>query len=209
MEDDDGENRTRRRGPRRPEGAPAGPDEVRRAVLDAAAALFTTRGVGAVSLRDIATEANIQVALIRRYIGTREELIDAVMADLSNQVVTGVTERPLEQQSFDPDSFVGRWTRLLVYFAITGRDLSTVADVNPARALAQVAADAYGLDDEAARVRGAQILASALGWRLLEPYLLKAGGLEDIPIQDLHDALTELHRTIGAMSWERPSTPPS
>jgi AcrR family transcriptional regulator len=171
-------------------------------VLDSAAELFATRGVGAVSLRDIAAAADVQVALISRYIGTRDELIDAVMADLADQVASEVVDRPLEQQSFEPASALGRWTRLLTYFTVTGRDLSHVTERNPVRALAQVAHDAYGLDDRAARVRGAQILASALGWRLLEPYLVAAGGLEDVPIRSLHDALTDLHRRIGAMPWD-------
>ena len=175
---------------------------MRRAVLDSAAALFANKGVGAVSLREIAADADVQVALISRYIGTRQDLIDAVMADLADQVAQQVVDRPLEQQSFDPDSPLGRWTRLLAYFTLTGRDLSSVAERNPVRALAQVAHDAYGLDEQAARVRGAQIVASALGWRLLEPYLVAAGGLEDLPVHSLHDALTELHRRIGAMPWD-------
>ena len=48
-----------RPGPRRAPGAPSGPDEVRRAILDAAATLFAVHGVGRVSLRDIAAAADI------------------------------------------------------------------------------------------------------------------------------------------------------
>ncbi len=54
--------RSRRPGPRRPPGAPSGPDEVRRAVLDAAATLFAQRGLADVSLRDIAAAADTHVA---------------------------------------------------------------------------------------------------------------------------------------------------
>lgn len=179
---------------------------MRRAILDAAAELFASRGVSGVSLREIAAEADVQLALINRYIGTRRELLDAVMEDLADQVAQDVVDRPLQQQPFDRDSALWRWTRLLVWFSVTGRDLSVVAERNPVRALAEVAHDAYGIDETAARVRGAQILASALGWRLLEPYLLEAGGLQDIPLQVLHDSLTELHRTVGALPWEVPRT---
>lgn len=179
---------------------------MRRAILDAAAELFASRGVSGVSLREIAAEADVQLALINRYIGTRRELLDAVMEDLADQVAQDVVDRPLQQQPFDRDSALWRWTRLLVWFSVTGRDLSVVAERNPVRALAEVAHDAYGIDETAARVRGAQILASALGWRLLEPYLLEAGGLQDIPLEVLHDSLTELHRRIGAMPWEPTGT---
>ncbi len=73
-----------RPGPRREEGAPVGPDEVRRAVLDAAADLFVETGVHGVSLRDIAAAANVHPALIGRYIGTRDDLVLAVFDDLTS-----------------------------------------------------------------------------------------------------------------------------
>ena len=83
-------------GPRRPAGSPTGPEEVRRAVLDAAARLFAFRGVDAVSLRDIAASADVHLALIRRYIGNREALVHAVFEDLSDKVAQAVVdmERP-------------------------------------------------------------------------------------------------------------------
>ena len=79
-----------------------GPDEVRRAVLDAAAVLFAERGVDAVSLRDIAGEADVHLDLIRRYIGTRDELVGAVFVDLSEQLSRAVLENPLSGQGFEP-----------------------------------------------------------------------------------------------------------
>ena len=111
---------------------------MRRAILDAAAELFASRGVSGVSLREIAAEADVQLALINRYIGTRRELLDAVMEDLADQVAQDVVDRPLQQQPFDRDSALWRWTRLLVWFSVTGRDLSVVAErswsgVNSAR----------------------------------------------------------------------------
>ena len=38
------------------------------------------------SLRDIAAEADVHFALIRRYIGNRDELVNAVFADVSDQL---------------------------------------------------------------------------------------------------------------------------
>jgi len=89
------ERRSRQPGPRRPAGSPTGPDEVRRAVLDAAAALFAQRGVDAVSLRDIAAAADVHVALIERYIGHREELVAEVFRQVSDQLARAVEENPL------------------------------------------------------------------------------------------------------------------
>jgi AcrR family transcriptional regulator len=183
---------------------------VRRAVLDAAAELSTERGVGAVSLRDIAAKADVQLALISRYVGTREQLIDAVLEDLTDQVAQETVERPREQQGFTAASPVVRWTRMLAYATITDRDLSKItSQFNPVLALAKVAQDSYGIDEEAARIRGAQIVASVLGWRLFERYLLAAGGLEDVDPDVLHDELTALHRRMGATPWPSPPDPPT
>ncbi len=102
---------TRRPGPAPRAGRPAGPDEVRRAVLDAAADLFARHRVDKVSLRQIADTANVQLSLISRYVGSREDLINAVLDDLSRAVAVDVLAHPTEQISFDRDSAMGRWTR--------------------------------------------------------------------------------------------------
>jgi AcrR family transcriptional regulator len=173
-------------------------------VLDAAADLFARRGVEGVTLRDIAARANVQVALIARYIGSRATLITAVLDDLSEQVSNYVVTQPLEQVSFDRDSAMGRWTRLMAHQALRGDGLGRAPIVNPAQGLARVIQDAYGLDEETARVRGVQIVASALGWRIFEDYLVAAGGLEHIPRQHLRDELTAMHRRLGATPWPSP-----
>ena len=193
-------------GPRRSEGAPTGPQAVRRAVLDAAADLFARRDVDGVSLRNIAAAADVQLALIARYVGTRKELIDAVFDDLSASLAQELTDRPLEQISFERDSTMGRWIVLLRHLVITGAgpDRAT-ASFNPVRALARVLEDNYGADPAGAAVRAAQIAALALGWRLFERYLIAAGRLEQIPVQDLRDEVTALNRRIGATPW--PSGP--
>ena len=42
----------------------------------------------------------------------------------------------------------------------------------------------YGMAEEAARLRAAQIVAAALGWRIFEAYLVEAGGLGDVAAAD-------------------------
>ena len=206
-----GQSRPGRRtpGPRRRGGAPAGPQAVRRAVLDAAADLFARRDVEGVSLRDIAAAADVQLALIGRYIGTRAELIDAVFDDLSASLARELTDRPLEQISFERDSTMGRWIAVLHHLVVTGAGPDrTTAFVNPVRALARVLAENYGAGPAWAAVRAAQIAALALGWRLFERYLITAAGLEPIPVQDLRDEVTALNRRIGATPWPSPPGPP-
>ena len=199
--------RSRRPGPRRPAGAPTGPDEVRRAVLDAAAALFAVHGVDAVSLRDIAAAADVHVALIGRYVGHREELVAEVFGRVSDQLARAVEENPLSGQGFSPDTVMGKWVRIAAALVISGRSLGSRGDFDPVVAMAQTLMAGYGMAEEAARLRAAQIVAAALGWRIFEAYLVEAGGLGDVPLQTLRDELARSARRLGATPWPSPPDP--
>jgi len=208
-ESGESERGRRRPGPRRRHGSPVGPDAVRRAVLDAAADLFARRGIDAVSLREVAKAADVQLALIARYIGTRAELIDAVFTDLSNKLARELTDQPREQISFERESTMGRWTILLAHLVVTSVDLdAATTPFNPVQAMARVLQEGYGLEPRDARIRGAQIAAMALGWRMFERYLVAAGDLGSIPIGELHDELTALNRHIGATPLSAPPDSP-
>ncbi len=189
-------------------GTPRGPIEVRRALLDSGARLFGERGVDQVSLREVAQDANVQLALISRYIGSREDLIRETFEDLGRRLAGDVLARPLEGHGFEPDSTMVRWTRIAGYLAIRGVPPSGVSPFNPVMALADTIRDAYGLEEEPARVRAAQIVASALGWRLFEPYLVAAGGLHGFALDELRDDLTAAHRRLGTTPWPSPEDPP-
>jgi AcrR family transcriptional regulator len=196
-----------RRGPRRPPGSPTGPAEVRHAVLDAAATLFALHGVDAVSLRDIAARADVNLSLIRRYVGTREELVLAVFAYLSDQVARAVAQNPMSGQGFEPDTVMGQWTRVAGALVIAGRPVGPSARFNPVQAMARTIEEGFGLDPQAARLRAAQIVAAALGWRIFETYLVDAGGLGDVPLETLRDELARSARRLGATPWPSPPDP--
>ena len=93
-------------------GRPHGKDEVIAAVVAAAGQLFARRGPDAVSLREIAAAANVNLGLIHRHIGSKHDLLAAVLAarpgvehidasryERSGQIVMEMlglaTERPL------------------------------------------------------------------------------------------------------------------
>ena len=197
----------RSRGPRRPPGAPAGRDQVRRAVLDAAALLFADNGADAVPLRDIAAKADVDLSAIRRYIGSRAELVSAVFNDLSYQLADAVLERPLEGQGFDTDTVMGKWVRLAAVLAISGNLPAEQPSFNPVLAMAKTLQDGYGLDAQAARLRAAQIVAQALGWRIFEDYLVVAGELEATSLTTLREELVHSARRLGATPWPSPPDP--
>lgn len=187
------------RGPRRKEGAPVGPDAVRRAILDAAAELFAQHGVDAVSLRDIASAADVQLVLIARYIGNRAELIETVFHDLSTQLAQELIDDPSGVPSFDRDGTLGCWMTVLNHLIRDATDVGRLAGpFNPVQAIARLAEELHGLEPMDARIRGAQVVALALGWRLFEPYLVAAGDLQTIPIETLRDEYNATNRRIAA-----------
>lgn len=176
-------------------------------MLDAAARLVGDKGVDDVTLREVAAAADVQLALIARYVGNRQALFQALFDDLTARLAQEVVDRPLEQISFERDSVMGRWTIMLAHFAVAQPDqLPMSTSFNPMLALAEVIMDSYGLDERSARLRGAQIVASALGWRIFEGYLIEGGGL-DLERDILRDELTATHRRLGATPWPSPPDP--
>jgi AcrR family transcriptional regulator len=71
-------------------------------VIESAGRLFANAGVDAVSLRDIATAADVQLALIPRYFGSREGLIEAVFGALTTKVAQGLVDRPSSKSASIP-----------------------------------------------------------------------------------------------------------
>jgi len=175
-------------------------------VFDAAALLFATRGIDAVSLRDIAAEADVDLSQIRRYIGNRAQLVSAVFEDLSDQLAEDVIADPLSGQGHGTDTVAGRWARIAGALAISG-ELVGRPGFNPVRSIATTLEVGYGLDPDAARLRAAQIVALGLGWRLFEDYLVAAGDLEAIPLATLRSEELRSARRMGATPWPSPPDP--
>jgi len=92
---------------------------------------------------------------------------------------------------------------------VSGQPLVTTEAFNPVQAMARTLEDAYGLDPLAARVRAAQIVAQALGWRVFEDYLIQAGDLDGVPLDALREELVHSARRLGATRWPSPPDPPS
>lgn len=176
-------------------------------MLEAAARLFADQGVDHVSLRDIASEANVQLPLIRRYVGLRHEVIDAVFHRLNGQVAAYARTNPLEQFEYGRDSILGRWMAMSTYYASRG-ELPPSGEDNPVRSLAEVFERSFGLDHRAARLRAMQVVAITMGWRLFEDYLQATAHIEDLTPDDLRLELNAMQRRIGSTPWPTPLVAP-
>lgn len=69
--------RSNRKSPRKP-GRPTGAPDLRDAILDHAEQLFAERGFAGTKVRDIATAAQVNQALVSYYFGGKQALFDAV-----------------------------------------------------------------------------------------------------------------------------------
>ncbi len=127
--------------------------------------------------------------------------------DLSDQLPRDVLEHPLSGQGFEVDTVMGKWVRIAGALAISGRRLIGHGGFNPVLAMATTLADGYGLDPVAARLRAAQIVAAALGWRIFEDYLIEAGELEAVSLETLRAELARSARRLGATPWPSPPDP--
>lgn len=195
-------------GPHRAPGAPKGREAVTRAILDAAAQLFADKGVDATTRRDIAEAADVSPTLVNRYIGNHDDVVAAVLDDLARQLAESVS-LGFAPPSFDRDSPAIRWARILSQ-VVARKDADIhLTTWNPVLAAADVIGEAGGLDERTARVRATTVTALAFGWRLLEPLLIEAAGIEDIPLAQVRGWLWQATQAIATLPldappWEEP-----
>ncbi|BBX27154.1 TetR/AcrR family transcriptional regulator [Mycolicibacterium alvei] len=156
---------------------PVGRDEVVAAALSAAAELFAERGPAATSIRDIAAESKVNHGLIYRHFGTKEQLVGAVLEHLGARLTALLDEngRPDEiERAMD------QHMRLMARALLDGYPIGQLQTRFPGvtRLLEQVLPR---FDDErSGRLAVANAVALQLGWRLFEPFLKSAAGLDAI-----------------------------
>lgn len=85
----------RKREPRKPGRPRAEQVSHRERLLDAAVACFAADGVAATSLRMIALKAGVTPALVNYYFGSKEQLLDAFIAERLSPVVAVLRDRLL------------------------------------------------------------------------------------------------------------------
>jgi AcrR family transcriptional regulator len=181
---------------------PTGRDEVRRAVLEAAVRLFVARGPAAVSLRDIATEADVNLGLLYRHFGTKVELISAAM-DLLVSQNSGpfidcllAPDMPAEFAKIVTSGRTGDapmqpYVRMMAWMLLDGVKPGDVQSEYPVfpYLVKRLISDGRSLDD--ARMTAVVVFATALGWLIFEPFINQAAQLDDVPIEDVRKALAD------------------
>ena len=169
--------------PPRDDRAPRGPDAVRRAALDAATDLFARRGLAAVSVRRVAAEAGVNPSLVHRYVGGKDDLVRAVLADLIDQLrgdLGAFAERADQPLPDRLAEVLATHQRIVAHLVIEGHDIREYQVEFPVMAhIIEEIQRRRGVDETTARRRSALIYAHDLSVRLFMPVLLRAAGLDE------------------------------
>lgn len=169
---------------------PIGREAVAAAVLAAAAELFAERGPAATSIRDIAARSKVNHGLVFRHFGAKEQLVSAVLEYLGSQLTELLQSgAPAEDLEHALDRQMRVWARTLLDGYPAEQLQTHFPNVVPVLDYALARHAELGRDDVAARLAVANALALQLGWRLFEPMLRSATGLEDLPHADLRQAV--------------------
>lgn len=173
---------------------PVGREAVAAAVLASAADLFAERGPAATSIRDIAAASKVNHGLVFRHFGSKERLVGAVLDYLGMSLTELLESRapaPQVQAALDRQMRVMARTLLDGYPA--GRLQTRFPNVAPLLDQVRPRHDS----ERGARLAVANALALQFGWRLFEPLLRSAVGLDDMTDADLRRAVdAELARVV-------------
>lgn len=166
--------------------------EIVDAVADAALELFVQRSPSAVSLREIADLAQVNLGLIHRYVGAKDDVVALVLRRHTERARTAIETAAdgTELIAVIADTVVRRPStgRLIAGLLLDGADLTEMKGEFP-------------LLDRMARLDGdldaALTYALALGWEVFGPSLLSALDADtdaDATAGALRDAMTAIAR---------------
>jgi TetR/AcrR family transcriptional regulator, repressor for neighboring sulfatase len=194
--------------------APRGRDEIVDAALDAAERLFATAGPRSVSMRDIAREAGVTYSLVNRHLGTKDDLLDHLLARYERRWREGL---PADASLADAagrllgeNPEAGAYLRLLAWSLLAdgaaevGGDGATGQGGDGAEPYRRHAAldellpkaGELGLTDAGAEARVAAMLALIFGWRFFAPFITQALHVDDAA--EVHASVARLVDRLGS-----------
>ena len=183
--------------------APRGREQVYAATITAAKSLFADRGIAAVSVREVATRAGVNPALVHRYVGGKPVLLRAVLTSLTDDMRRDLDAVAASQVPVLPPmsaEALATYERIAAHIVIEGLDIRAFQSDFPVihRVIEEIGRRT-GVDSRTARCRGAQIFALDLAVRLFEPVLMRAAGLAAEDADDLHRLMRQVQASIGGL----------
>lgn len=164
---------------------PVGAAAVRTAVLEAAASRFAAEGPDA-SLRDIADDAGVNLGLIHRHIGNKDDLLRAVLANEVERGLGTIAEADdvadAMRRLFPEAGGESRYVRIVAWLLLRDPDRIRHQDEFPGMQLLRGLPDAPGsapLDPDERDARLVLAMASLYGWIVFGPQLRASFGVPD------------------------------
>ena len=93
----------------------------------------------------------MNLGLISRYVGSRDDLVRATFADLSDKLTAEVRADPTAARGFESDSVMVCWTRILSHLVVVDPETAVELGRAPMEDLVAAAQDVYGQSEPAAR----------------------------------------------------------
>lgn len=185
--------------------ARASREETTQRILNAAEELFASRNPTHVTVRQVAEKAGVTHALVHQYVGTKDDLLKAVVARGAPRRLEIMQELP-EFRAVIPVLFsdvIDRklHSRTMIRSAMDGVDYASIEDrvtiVRTLLALATQEAASGATRDPAPepmdpRVVTAAITALAYGWVAAGEWLVRINGLEDESPESVRAQLLEV-----------------
>ncbi|MGA3254527.1 MAG: helix-turn-helix domain-containing protein [Mycobacterium sp.] len=166
---------------------PTGREEVVAAILEAATDLFAERGPAATSIRDIAARSKVNHGLVFRHFGTKDQLVGAVLDHLG-ATTTGLLQT--DPSAAETERAMDRHMRVMARTLLDGYPVGKLQTRFPgASQLFDRVRPGYA-NDRSARLAVANAFALQLGWRLFEPFLRSAAGLDELTDAELKEVLS-------------------
>jgi AcrR family transcriptional regulator len=167
---------------------------VQAAVLRAAGEHFARHGTAA-SLRAIADEANVNVGLIHRHFGNKDELLRAVLRHQTQAGAAVVAREPTPgaalRHIFDAGPGTGRYVRTLAWLLLEGSEPASFQPEYPTIEALRTMPHEH-LSDEEYDLRLLAGLLIVYGWTVFGPQLLTAFGYPPPRQAGVRTAVAEL-----------------
>jgi AcrR family transcriptional regulator len=157
--------------------APVGRDEVVASTLAAAADLFAERGPAATSIRDIATRSRVNHGLVYRHFGTKERLVGAVLDHLGESLTALLDDGAPADEI---EKAMDRHMRVMARALLDGYPVGQLQSHFPNVAMLVDRVVPRFDDEQEGRLAAANAVALQMGWRLFEPFLRSATGLDEV-----------------------------
>jgi AcrR family transcriptional regulator len=196
---------------------PRGREQVIEAVIEATIELCRTGGPDKVTLRRVADQANVNYGLVHRHFGTKAEVIKAAMRRAHERSFRVLVE-PYEDLETAVDHILVEGSNTLARVMAWGILQGEIDSILPPAETSLMLTGLYQLaakgsdarsaaDPLATKITVGTLVASLLGWRLFEPYIVRGLKLGDVGRPALYRSiLSALHQLIDQRRTSRVSS---